>query len=262
MYDQKHLFARLENGTGYKQTYDEDVLNRHVNFHKYADTQFLAKSLVSESVQMRGVEMFYIRREFVNPDLIFGEDTQNRFKDAYRVAMYIQSFDGYEGQRDFFSKFGMQVNDEMTLVISPDLFKRQCDGDRAREGDLIYFPMNKSLFEVIWVEPNAPFFQHGQESQYKITAQKFVYSGEELKPEFNAANYMFDSELDPIRNLDGLADINMDQFAEDTAFSDEAEDFVADFDVLIGKGIHPINRPKPTDFVDETDSIESMFPFD
>lgn len=241
----KSLFARLENGTGYNKIYSDDVTNPHVNFNNYANSQELARSLVAEAIQMRGVEMFYIRREFVDKDLLFGEDPKNRFKKAYRVAMYIQSFDGYEGQRDFFTKFGMQVNDEMTLIISPDLFKVQADGERAKEGDLIYLPMSNSIFEIIWVEPNAPFFQLGQESQYKITAQKFIYSGEEIKPEFKPEDYLFDAELDPVRELDGRMDIKFDQFEDDDFIADEADDFVAEFDVLIGRGTHPINRPKP-----------------
>ena len=111
--------------------------------------------------------------------------------------------------------------------------------------------MNRSLFEVIWVEPNAPFLQAGQISQYKITAQKFVYSGEELKPEFDATDLLFDSQLDPIRMLDGRSDTQIDEYAEDDAFAAEADTFVEEFNILIGTGINPVKHPTPSNLVAE-----------
>ena len=230
------LFAKLEDGSGYGNTHDEKILNPHVNFYHHDNTQAFARYLISEAVQMRGVEVFYLRREFVKLDKIFGEDMQSKFNNAYRVAMYLESFEGYEGQRVYFSKFGVSVNDEAQFTISPELFKHQCDGEKAREGDLIYFPMNNALFEITWVEPNNPFYQNGQESQYKITAQKFLYSGEELKPEFKPEDYMFDDQLSPIRNLDQRIDTSIIEFDEDNEVSMEADDFVEEFDVLIGVG--------------------------
>lgn len=256
-----HLFARLENQSGYNDTHDNHITNPFVNNFNNANTQALARSLVSEAVQMKGIEMFYIRREFVNFDKLFGEDLQSKFKKAYRVAMYIESFDGFSGQQEFFSKFGMQVNDEMTLVVSPELFSIQADGEVVKEGDLIFFPMSKGLFEVIWVEPNAPFLQAGQVSQYKITAQKFVYSGEELKPEFDATDLLFDSQLDPIRMLDGRADTNIEEYSEDNAIAAEADTFVEEFDNLIGGGVHPVVFPvephKPS-IPDSFDDLEAF----
>lgn len=240
------MFAQLENGSGYKQTHDNEVLNPYMNWMN-SNTQDFARSVVSEAVQARGTEMFYIRRESVDYDKLFGEDLQAKFEKAYRVAMYIQNFESYEGQQSFFSKFGMQVNDELTCIISPELFNVQCDGKRAKEGDLIYFPVNKALFEIVWVEPNAVFFQNGQESQYRLTAQKFIYSGEKLNPSFDATNFLFNDELEPIKNLDGRVDISFDEFEEDEAIDSEASEFIEPFDVINGRGTHPINQPTLVD---------------
>lgn len=254
MFD-KSLFAQLEDGSGYSETYDNCVLNPYVNFHNHNYSQALARSLVAESVQMKGVEVYYIRREFVNLDKIFGEDIESKFNKAFKVAMYLTSYDGYEGQRDFFSKFGMSVNDEAQFTVSPQLFNRQGDGQKAREGDLVYFPMNKTLFEVTWVEPNQPFLQLGQESQYLITVQKFVYSGEEIKPEFNASDYIFDAtELDPVRNLDNRSDIKFEEYEEDNQVHEEGEEFIEEFDVLIGTGQPQVSTPYQNDdpFADMT----------
>ncbi|APU01480.1 head completion, neck hetero-dimeric protein [Aeromonas phage 65.2] len=240
----ENLFARLENGTGYEDdTNKKEILNPHMNNYQYGYSQAFARQLISESIQMKGIEVYYMRREFVKLDLLFGEDMQSKFNKAYRVAMYLDSFEGYEGRQEFFSKFGMSVNDEAQFTISPELFNRQADGDKAREGDLIYFPMNNAIFEVTWVEPNNPFFQMGQETQYKITAQKFIYSGEELKPEFNPSDFVMDSGLDPIRNLDKRVDTSIIEYEEDDFIADEAEDFIDDFDTIIGTGLPIATAP-------------------
>ena len=259
------LFAKLESGEGYNKTRESSVLNPFVNFHNYKDTQSLQDVLVSESIQMRGVECFYIRREYVNLDLIFGEDNQSRFEKAYKTAMYIQSFDGYEGQRDFFSKFGMQVNDEVSLQTNPSLFKHQTDGNLPLEGDLIYFPMGNALFEVVWVEPFNPFYQTGVNSTLTITASKFVYSGEELAPKVKVrpeppevnpcddfgldldelTSFEETPELAPVANLNGLVDIKKAQFAEDRQIWLEGGEFIDpdNFDPVNGAGENPTMFP-------------------
>lgn len=268
------LFAQLESGDGYNKIREKEILNPHVNFHKNTNVQSLQDALISEAIQMRGVETFYIRREFVNLDLIFGEDTQSKFEKAYRVAMYVESFDAYEGQGGFFSKFGMQMEDEIRLQVNPELFKYQADGQRPREGDLIYFPMGNALFELTWVEPNNPFFQSGVSSILSLTATKFVYSGEKLDPKVKVghgvppadpASELFDldlneltdfercpgdddepeeitrfeytDELNPVKNLDGIADIKKGDFAEDRQIYIESNEFVDPINY------RPVNAP-------------------
>lgn len=240
------MFAQLENGDGYGKISNTEVLNPYVNFHHHSNTQSLIKSLVSESVQMRGVEMFYIRREFVNFDKIFGEDMQSKFKKAYRVAMYLESYEEYSGQREFFSKFGMSANDEVSLTVSTELFTKQCDGERAKEGDLVFFPHNNGLFEITWVEPISPMVDQKSLAKYKITAQKFIYSGEEIKPEFDPSKLIAGNNdlLMPIHKLDGRSDINIIEFEEDDAFDDES-DFITEFDNIIGNGSPIVVHNKP-----------------
>lgn len=237
------LFATLEQRHGYERTRVKNVLNPHVNFHKHENTQTLADVLVSESIQMRGVEAYYLRRELVNLDQLFGEDTESKFSKAYKIAIYINSFDSYEGQREFFSKFQMSVQDEITFSINPNLFKHQSDGKEPLEGDLLYFPMDNSLFELVWVEPRDPFYQVGQNAIRKITATKFVYSGEEIKPEVQNTGLDIDFdvsslELEPVRALDGISDTSLEPYLEDKLNHEEAGEFVDDFTVINGRGVN------------------------
>ncbi|ASD52075.1 head closure Hc2 [Pseudomonas phage PspYZU05] len=231
------LFARLENNTGYSKTNESEILNPYVNFHEYANAHTLADSLIAESIQMRGVRCYFIPREFVKPDMLFGEDLQNKFTKAWAFAAYLDSFEGYSGSNSFFSKFGMQVNDEITLSINPGLFKHQTNGTEPKEGDLIYFQMDNSLFEITWVEPYNPFYQVGQNGIRKITAQKFIYSGEEIKPELQVNDGIhipefFGLELDPVNNLDGLSDIDITPYAETDEINSESDEFIKAFDVV------------------------------
>lgn len=235
------LFAQLENKTGYSETNESQILNPFVNFNKYQNSQTLADVLVAESIQMRGIELYYIPREFVKPDMLFGEDLQSKFTKAWKFAGYLNTFDGYEGANTFFSKFGMQVNDEVTFTINPRLFKHQTAGTEPISGDLVYFPMDNSLFEITWVEPYDPFYQVGQNAMRKVTAQKYIYSGEEIQPELqrNEGIYIPElSELDlaPVKNLDGLADINDPQYAESDEINAEASKFVQPYVVTNGRG--------------------------
>lgn len=251
----KNLFAKLENHTGYSQTNETEILNPYVNFNHYKNSQILADVLVTESIQMRGVECYYVPREYVSPDLIFGEDLKNKFTKAWKFAAYLNSFEGYEGAKSFFSNFGMQVQDEVTLSINPNLFKHQVNGKEPKEGDLIYFPMDNSLFEINWVEPYDPFYQLGQNAIRKITAGKFIYSGEEINPVLqknegiNIPEFS-ELELNPVRNLNGIHDINIDQYSEVDQINSEAKEYVEPYVVVNNRGKSFESSPFDNDFMD------------
>lgn len=235
------LFARLESEKGYEKTRKTEILNPYVNFMKHENTQSLVDSLNAEAIQMRGVEMYYIPREFVNLDMLFGEDLQSKFNKAWKFACYINSYDGYEGSGNFFSNFGYQSNDELTFSINPNLFKYQVNGQNPKSGDLIYIPMSNDLFEINYVEPYVPFYQVGKNALQKIIAEKFVYSGEEIRPEVMrneniAVDDFAEVELEPVNNLDFMTDINLDEYQEDKQIRKEAEDFVVPFDPINGVG--------------------------
>jgi len=234
------LFAKLENGEGYNDTRENHVLNPWMNFHDHEGSQALVDVLTSEAIQARGVEAVYLKREMDKLDLVFGEDPTSKFNTVRKFSMYVTSFDSYEGQRDFFSKFGYQVNDEMTVQVNPKSFTHQVGLKKPREGDLIYFPMDNILFEINWVEPDVPFRQTGIRSVWTLTAQRFIYSGEEIKPTEVDTPTAFDvtdqNTFENLRNLDGLSDVFSDEFAEKRQVDDEASEYVEDFDPISGKG--------------------------
>ncbi|WVX87464.1 head closure Hc2 [Vibrio phage EniLVp02] len=191
-----NLFARLESGGGYPDTFDNETLNPFVNFNGHKPTQNLFGSLVAEMTQQRGVRMVYIRRTMDKIDLVFGEDPLSRFTEHFPCSVYVESAEGWEGNQDQYNSFGYYVNDDIHMIVNPDLFARQGDGEQPREGDLLYLPMANSLFELKWVEREQPWYPGGALPQRKMRATKFIYSGEEIN-----------LRRDDRSNIDNFADL-------------------------------------------------------
>ena len=147
--------------------------------------QRLIEDLTVEAIKMHGEDMVYIPRTLMNEDKLFGEDTQSKFDDGYSLEMYIESADGFEGDGDFVSKFGLEIRDSVSLVFAKKRFEQVITVNEAsipkpREGDLIYFPLSKGLFEIKFVEHENPFYQLGKLHTYKVSCELFVYSHEEI----------------------------------------------------------------------------------
>jgi len=161
--------------------------------HAVSTEQHLYEDLVVESLRMYGHETFYLPREIVEEDSILGEDVQSTFGDAYSVEMYIENTDGFEGEGDLFSKFGVSVRDTATFVISLRTWERFISLDsnlatslRPNEGDLIHFPLSGSMFEIKFVEHENPFYQVGKLFVFKLQCELFEYSGEDFDTGTNA----------------------------------------------------------------------------
>ncbi|CAM0002220.1 head closure Hc2 [Vibrio phage D479] len=229
------LFAQLEGQTGYGSTYNNDTTNPYFSWMTNTSVQQLQDVMVAEAVQARGIEVLYIRREMAKPDLVFGEDPLSAFKKSYRISVYIDSFDGWDGDGDWYSKFGFQVDDELNVTTNDNLFKTQADGKGVTMGDLVYFPLSQALFEINWVETDDPLFSMGALPMRKIKLTRFVYSGEEIAVE-QPASYIDtiddimggaveDEDIQIINNLDKQWDILTQPGAEVDQIQDEVDAF-------------------------------------
>jgi hypothetical protein len=147
--------------------------------------QALVESLSIEQIKMFGYDMIYVPREFIKEDKIFGEGKWYKFKDTFPIEMYIENVNGFEGQGDLISKFGLQVKDRVTLILAKKRFENEVtairnDIVRPREGDLIYFPFSNGLFEINFVEHENPFYFHGKLYTYKLTCELFNYDHSDM----------------------------------------------------------------------------------
>ena len=148
--------------------------------------QTLVEDLTIETIKSMGRDMYYIPRSKVNKDDLFGEDPTNVFRNAYEFEMYILSIDGFEGEGDVVSKFGIEVRDKVRLLISKKRFEQEVSVqdvsiERPREGDLIYFPLSGGIFEINFVEHENPFYQLGKLYTYALDCDLFTYSYEDFE---------------------------------------------------------------------------------
>ena len=148
--------------------------------HLYAD-------LTIEAIQIFGHDVFYIPRTLVNKDELFGEDALSRFDDAYGIEMWMETQEGYEGEKELVSRFGLEIRDETTFVVSRRRWDNTVSNDanlivssRPDEGDLVYMPTVKKLFEISFVDHDDPFYQVDNLPVYKLYCRTFEYSSEVL----------------------------------------------------------------------------------
>lgn len=146
----------------------------------------LLEDLIVESIQIMGHDCFYIPRDSYNgDDEIFGETRNAKFTRAYTMEMYIANVEGYEGDGDFFSKFGLEIRDSSNFVLAARTFRKYIPTNitaRPREGDLIYVPVMQKLFEIKFVEEELLFFSLGHRNPYiyELRCELFRFSDENI----------------------------------------------------------------------------------
>ncbi len=149
--------------------------------------QHLYEDLMIEQLKIYGQDVFYIPRTLVKEDELFGEDTLSKFGDAYQIEMYFENVDGYEGEKEIMSKFGLQMNEDATFVVARRRFEQLVSHDsnlivktRPNEGDLVYFPKVKKMFEITFVDHDDPFYQVHNVPAFKLKVKTFEYSSEDI----------------------------------------------------------------------------------
>ena len=149
--------------------------------------QHLYEDLAIEAIQIYGHDVFYIPRTLVNKDELFGESALSRFDDAYGIEMWMETQEGYEGEKELVSRFGLEIRDETTFVVSRRRWDNTVSNDanlivssRPDEGDLVYMPTVKKLFEISFVDHDDPFYQVDNLPVYKLYCRTFEYSSEVL----------------------------------------------------------------------------------
>jgi hypothetical protein len=165
--------------------------NPYFNNNKYSPTQDLMEDLMIESIKNKGIDVYYLPRRFQKLDQVFGEDVLSYFDVSFPIEMYLESFNGFEGEKEIVSKFGIEIRDNMSLVVAKKRFEQEAFkvkdmSDRPIQlqspmmGDLIYFPLSKGLFEIKYVDNKQVFFQGGKLYTYRLDCELFKYSMEEL----------------------------------------------------------------------------------
>jgi hypothetical protein len=149
--------------------------------------QALYEDLIIEQLRIYGQDVYYIPRKLAGTDDIFGEDIGSSFEDAYLIEMYMETIDGYEGEKELMSKFGLDIQDDATFVVARRRWEQFVSIDnnlivssRPNEGDLIYFPKASKLFEITFVDHDDPFYQVHNLPTYKLKCKTFEYGSEAI----------------------------------------------------------------------------------
>ena len=156
--------------------------NHYINHHTSSPEQNLIHDLLIESIKFYGMDVHWLPRiSSASADTILGEDTLSSFSTNHMIEMYVKNVEGFEGQGDFLSKFGLDIRDQITFTVAIRRFEQLDSGyERPREGDLIYFPMNKKLFEIQFVEHESMFYPTGTLPVYDLRCELFAYNQQEI----------------------------------------------------------------------------------
>ena len=167
-----------------------------VYFNHFENTpeQNLHQDLIIEAIKNYGIDVYYLPRKYVNEDLLYGEDTISEFNQAHLIEMYVKSVDGFEGEGDFVSRFGLEIRDQVVFSVARRRFDNLdiTEQDRPLEGDVIFFPLNKKLYEIRFVEHESMFYQFGKLPIFDLTCELFQYDDQRIDTGIDAIDEIED----------------------------------------------------------------------
>jgi hypothetical protein len=163
------------------------MATNHYFSQKVRSEQDLYEDIIIESLKIYGQDVYYLPRDIVNEDRILGDDVPSRFNSSYKIEMYIENVEGFDGEGDLFTKFGVEIRDQATFIVSRKRwansvarYDNELSSIRPLEGDLIYLPLSNKLFQIMQVEHEQPFYQLSNLPTYKLRTELFEYNDEDL----------------------------------------------------------------------------------
>lgn len=214
--------------------------NFFFNNFQASQEQMLLENLVIESIKIYGHDVYYIPRKLNNYDELYGADDQSSYEDAYPIEMYIKSIDGFGGDQEFLSKFGVEIRNQVVFSVARRIFSEEV-GEfstqiRPNEGDLIYFSLNQRAFQIKFVNKYEMFYQLGALQTWEMTCEVFEYAGEAFNtgiPEIDSIQKKYDTNIlewtiktsidEPIKTEDDFYLILEKTAIDDLAVSDNEE---------------------------------------
>ena len=206
----------------------------NVNFSNYDNfnEQNLIDDLVIESIQIYGIDVTFISGTFNNIDTIFNEDDTPLYDQTFGFEVYVKNVDGFEGEGDFLSKFGLQIRDQVTFTVAIRTFERYVtrnwqDKIRPKEGDVIWLPLNQKMYRITYVEHESVFYQSGALQVYDMRCELMEYSGERFQTGIYEVDHFFDDQNQTTTFVTTLEDVaNTDAIAQNYDFEKVADDII------------------------------------
>lgn len=197
--------------------------------------QELVDDLIIEAIQIYGQEVYYLPRTAQKKDQIFGEDVLSSFDKAYLIEMYLDSVEGFDGERNFLSRFGLEIRKQANFTVSKrrfnEVLKLQGQGSipppevdekevRPKEGDLIWHPLTQDLWEIRHADHEVFFYQLGKVFVWRLSVEKFVYSNQPIDTGVDVIDAVEDRYVNQDDLTNELLQDNDDIETEDDAAGD------------------------------------------
>jgi len=161
--------------------------------------QNLIENLIIEAIRIHGVDTYYVPRKIVTRDNTFREQSVTEYGEAILIEMYIKNVDGFEGDGEFLSKFGVEVRDQITFSVAMRVFDNEVGSllrrDRPLENDLVWFPFNQHLYQIKFVNKKPVFYQMGTLQFYDVVCELFEYSNEVFNTGLDIIDDMYNALL-------------------------------------------------------------------
>lgn len=223
--------------------------------------QDLIESLIVESLGIYGMDIYYCPRKLIAKDDIYGEDALSEYNTAFLMDMYLKSYDSYEGDGTFLSKFNLEIRDQVTFTLPRRTFNNEtgtyADLNRPREGDLVYSPMMKRMFVIMYVKNEAVFYQMGALQTWDLVCEVWEYSNERFNTgideidliektySVNERDFGYDANGGVLADSDDMTILNdefdfdkqmVDIFADNDEIEEEGEPIIdwSDMDPFLG----------------------------
>lgn len=154
-------------------------LNPYFNNYTYPGTQTLMQNLADEAIKQKGIDIYYLPRDIVSFDSIFGEGKEYSFANTSAIEMYQVNYENWGGAGDMMSKFGIQIKNEATYIVSRRRFEEEFAGIRTmpQEGDLLYFPITRSFMQITHCDHESLFWPGGSWYVWELRATLYTYDG-------------------------------------------------------------------------------------
>jgi len=143
-----------------------------------SNEQTLVQDLVDEQIKLFGQDVIYVPNTMLI-DKTLNDVILSKFEDKVMIEMMLINVEGFGGSGAVaMSKFGLRLSDEITYAVSKRRWINYVETeintrvpDRPNEGDLLYVPMTKNLYEIKFVEREVPFYQLGKNYIFSLTCE-------------------------------------------------------------------------------------------
>ena len=225
--------------------------NFYFNNYKNSGEQDLLESLIVEAIRIYGEDMYYITRNINSLDKLYTADDQSSYTKAFLCEFYIKSVDGFSGDGNFMSKFGLEIRDQVVFSIAQRTFSNEIGAYttliRPNEGDLIYFPLNNKCFQIKFVQKFEMFYQLGALQTWELTCELFEYADEV----FNTGI----PEIDSIQKKESTNILDFTILDEQGRYlTDEQDNYLVveayNLDTIIGTGTNEVVSGESNTFID------------